>query len=70
MGDREGDRHGAPRGRGAGDLLPDAPLRELPDDPRPPRRIDDDYLREVLVESWRRKAPKRVLKEFDAAQAT
>jgi hypothetical protein len=31
--------------------------------------IDDEYLREMLVESWRRKAPKRVLKEFDAAQS-
>jgi hypothetical protein len=29
--------------------------------------IDPEELREVLVESWRRKAPKRLLKDFDAA---
>jgi hypothetical protein len=27
--------------------------------------ISDDELREVLTESWRRKAPKRVVAEFD-----
>ena len=27
--------------------------------------IDSDELREVLIESWRRVAPKRLLKEFD-----
>ena len=27
--------------------------------------IEPDELREVLIESWRRKAPKRLLREFD-----
>ena len=29
--------------------------------------IDEEELREVIIESWRRKAPKRLLKEFDAS---
>ena len=29
--------------------------------------IDPDELREVLIESWRRKAPKRLLKDFFGA---
>jgi hypothetical protein len=28
--------------------------------------ISDEELREVLTESWRRKAPKKLVKEFDA----
>lgn len=31
--------------------------------------IDDDELAEVLEDSWRRVAPKRVLKEFDDGRA-
>ena len=27
--------------------------------------VDDDELRELLVESWRRRAPKKLVAEFD-----
>ncbi len=30
-------------------------------------RVDHEELRELLIESWRRKAPKRLLKAFDEA---
>jgi hypothetical protein len=30
-------------------------------------RVDPEELRELLIESWRRKAPKRLLKAFDDA---
>ena len=30
-------------------------------------RVDPEELRELLIESWRRKAPKRLLKAFDEA---
>jgi hypothetical protein len=30
-------------------------------------RVDPQELRELLIESWRRKAPKRLLKAFDEA---
>ena len=31
--------------------------------------IEPDELEEVLIESWRRKAPKRLLREFDEGRA-
>lgn len=32
-----------------------------------PERVDPEELRELLIESWRRKAPKRLLRAFDEA---
>ena len=29
--------------------------------------VPDDELRELLIESWRRRAPKKLLAEFDSA---
>ena len=31
-------------------------------------RVDPDELRELLTEAWRRTAPKRLVREFDAAR--
>ncbi|MFE2720894.1 MmcQ/YjbR family DNA-binding protein [Kitasatospora sp. NPDC059327] len=32
-------------------------------------RVDPEELRELLTEAWRRAAPKRMVREFDATQA-